>query len=63
MEPWSRSISSIQALKMRREREVLTWLEAPSTRLHVIQIAGSWFVPYKNETQSKVVDPSFTAPT
>jgi hypothetical protein len=36
-----------------------TWLEAPSTRLHVIQIPGSWFKPYKNEIQSKVVEPSF----
>jgi hypothetical protein len=35
-----------------------TWLEAPSTRLHAIQIPGSWFLPHKNETQSKVVEPS-----
>jgi hypothetical protein len=37
---------------------IQTWLEAPSTRVHLIQIPGSWFMPHKNETLSKIVQPS-----
>ena len=40
---------------------LLTWLEAPPTRLNAIQIAGSWFMPPKIEpTRSEIVDSSFT---
>ena len=38
--------------------KVQTWLEAPPTRIHVIQIDGSWFVGQRTETQkSSIVDP------
>ena len=39
---------------------ILAWLEAPSTRFRVIQIAGSWFAFNEAEKQrNKVVDPPF----
>ncbi len=38
---------------------VHTWLDAPSTRLHVTQIRGSWFLPYDYDVRTKVVDPGF----
>ena len=40
--------------------KVQSWLKAPSTRFHVVQIAGSWFLPHQTEAQrSKVVEPNF----
>jgi hypothetical protein len=39
---------------------VQSWLEAPTTRLQVVQIAGSWFVQQQTAThRSKVVEPNF----
>jgi hypothetical protein len=37
----------------------MNWLESPSTRLHAIQIPGSWFMPYDNKARTKIVEPSF----
>jgi hypothetical protein len=39
---------------------VLTWLEAPPSRLHVIQIAESWFMPGDVESRKiKIIEPAF----
>ncbi len=35
---------------------VSTWLEAPSTRRHVILIDGSWFLPRKTESQGQIAE-------
>jgi hypothetical protein len=33
-----------------------TWLAAPTTRFHVIQVPGSWFFPYVHGTRIPIAD-------
>ena len=48
------------ALEGAARKRVETWLEAPTTRRHVILINGSWFMPQKTEpTAGRIREPKF----